>query len=64
MPGYFYLLFSNYLLGKVDKMLLKYERGGCVAWWWVFSNVVSTLETLAAFVLHITGAGQGGGCKW
>ena len=30
---------------------------------WVFCNVVSTLETLAAFVLHITGAGRGGGAN-
>ena len=36
-----------------------------MACWWVCSNVVSTLETLAAFVLHITGAGTAGrGCKW
>ena len=37
-------------------MFIKSQLRGCVA----CSNVVSTLETLAAFVLHITQAGPGG----
>ena len=42
-------------------MFLKYQVQGCVACWWVWSNVVSTLETLTAFVLHITQAGARAG---